>query len=82
MRHSIYILLATSLIKADIKHALRLKRKLLRPIKVDLDLSADLLMDIGINPDGFAVGERFTSAQKAHRIVRYLRYIKSAEIIT
>jgi hypothetical protein len=82
MRHSIYILLATSLIKADIKHALRLKRKSLRPIKVDLDLSAHLLMDIGINPDGFAVGERFTSAQKAHRIVRYLRYIKSAEIIT
>ena len=82
MRHSIYILLATTLIKADIKHELRLKRKLLRPIKVDLNLSAHMLMDIGINPDGFAVGERFTSAQKACRIVRYLRHIKSAEIIT
>ena len=82
MRHSIYILLATTLIKADIKDELRLKRKLLRPIKVDLNLSAHILMDIGINPDGFAVGERFTSAQKARRIVRYLRHIKSAEIIT
>jgi len=46
MRHSIYILLATTLIKADIKHELRLKRKLLRPIKVDLNLSAHMLMDI------------------------------------
>ena len=82
MRHSIYILLATTLIKADIKHELRLRRKLLRLIKVDLNLSAHMLMDIGINPDGFAVGERFTSAQKARRIVRYLRHIKSAEIIT
>ena len=87
MRQSIYIILATTLIKADInretkQNKTKQNRKLLCPIKVNLNLSVHMLQDIGVNPDGFCVGERFEPAKKAYRIVRYLRYIKSTEIRT
>ena len=82
MRQSIYIILATTLIKADINRETKQNRKLLCPIKVKLNLSVHMLQDIGVNPDGFCVGERFEPAKKANRVVSYLRYIKSAEIRT
>ena len=82
MRQSIYIIIATTLIKADINREIKQKRKLLCPVKVNLNLSVHMLQDIGINPDGFCVGERFEPAKKAYRVVRYLRYIKSTEIRT
>lgn len=83
MRQSILIILATTLIKADINNELRKKRKQLRPIKVDhLYLNAHLLRDIGIQSDGFAVGERFTPIVRAKRTVRYLRYLHYFKIST
>ena len=82
MRQSIYIILATTLIKADINREIKQQRKLLRPVKVNLNLSVHMLKDIGVNPDGLCVGERFTSEEKAYRTARYLRFIKSSEIRT
>ncbi|MEI6897019.1 MAG: hypothetical protein V5786_05955 [Psychromonas sp.] len=83
MRQSIYLILATTLIKADINRELRKKRKLLRPEKLQyLYLTAHLMRDIGIQPDGFVIGERFPSLVQAKRTVRYLRYLHHLKIDT
>jgi len=83
MRQSIYILLATTLIKADINNELRKKQKQLRAEKIAfLYLSSYLMQDIGIQSDGFITGERFPVAVQAHRKVRYLRYLRCSKINT
>ena len=83
MRQSIYLLLATTLIKVDINNELRKKEKKLRAQKIEfLYLSAHLMRDIGIQTDGFIVGERFPAALQAQRTVRYLRYLQYAKIKT
>ena len=83
MRPSIYLLLATLFIKADIYNELRKKEKQLRPQKVDVGyLSAHMMQDIGIQSDGFIVGERFPVAVKANRAVRYFRYIEYSKMNT
>lgn len=83
MRQSIYLILATTLIKADIQNELRKKRKLLCPIRVDhLYFSDHLLRDVGIQSDGFVVGERFPPTVIARRTVRYLRHLQYIKINT
>ena len=83
MRPSIYILLATLLIKADIYNEIRKKEKRLRPQQVDSQyLTTHMMRDIGIQSDGFIVGERFPSAMKAHRTVRYFRYLEYSKMNT
>jgi len=83
MRPSLYILIATLLIKADIQHSLRKEQKKLRAEKVDFThLSTHLLRDIGLQYDGFDVGERFPAAVQANRKVRYLRHIEYSKINT
>lgn len=83
MSQSIYIIVATTLIKADINKELRRKRKLLRPQKLNyLYLSEYLLRDIGIQSDGFIIGERFPAIVKANRTIRYLRYLYYPKINT
>ena len=83
MRQSIYLVLATTLIKADINNELRKKQKKYRAEKVEfLYLSQHLMQDIGIQSDGFIVGERFPVAVQAQRTVRYLRYLEFAKVNT
>jgi len=83
MRQSLYIIIATALIKADINNELRKSRKLQRvQCYPDLNLSVNLLRDIGLSPDGFDVGEKFPPAIKATRTVRYLRHIHHFKIST
>lgn len=83
MRQSIFLLLATTLIKADIHNEQRKLRKRLRPVKIaNLYLSDHLMQDIGLQPDGFAIGERFPATIKAKRTVRYLRYLHYSQINT
>jgi hypothetical protein len=83
MRPSIYLLLATTLIKVDINNELRKKQKKLRAQKIEfLYISAYLMRDIGIQSDGFVVGERFPADIQAQRTVRYLRYLQYAKIKT
>jgi len=83
MRQSIYLLLAVTLIKADISNELRKKRKKYQVQRIEnLYLSAYLMRDIGIQADGFAVGEKFSPAIKAQRTVRYLRYLQYDKIKT
>jgi len=83
MRQSLYIILAVTLIKADINNELRKSRKLQRAVRyTDLNMSASLLRDIGLQADGFDVGEKFPPAVKAKRTVRYLRHIHHPKINT
>ncbi|TEW48288.1 DUF1127 domain-containing protein [Psychromonas algicola] len=83
MRPSIYLLLATLFIKADIYNELRKKEKLLRAQRVDIAyLNKHMMQDIGIQSDGFIVGERFPVAVKADRTVRYFRHIEYSKMNT
>jgi len=83
MRQSLYIIIAIALIKADINNELRKSRNLQRALRYpDLNLSANLLRDIGLQADGFDVGEKFPPAVKAKRTVRYLRHIHRLKVNT
>lgn len=83
MRQSLFIILATTLIKADIHNELRKKRKLQRAIRVKcLHFNAHLMRDIGLQPDGFAIGEKFPPSVKAKRTVRHLRHFYALKIKT
>jgi len=83
MRPSIYILMATLLIKVDIQRSLRKEQKKLRATKIEnLHLSVHLMRDIGLQYDSFDTGERFPAAIQANRKVRYLRHIEYGKIST
>ena len=83
MRPSIYLLLATLLIKADIYNEARKREKRLQPQLVDLQyLSTHMMRDIGIQSDGFVVGDKFPAVMKAQRAVRYFRYIEYSKMNT
>lgn len=81
MRQSLYLILATSLIKADIHQQQRKIRKQLRPERFEHQyFNAYLLKDIGLQPDGFAVGEKVPPIIKAKRTVRHLRHLYYGKI--
>ncbi|PKG39046.1 DUF1127 domain-containing protein [Psychromonas sp. Urea-02u-13] len=83
MRQTLFLILATTLIKADIKNELRKKRKQQRPQRLEhLYLNDYLMRDIGLQPGGFAIGEKFSPSVKAKRSVRYLRYLHQLKINT
>jgi len=83
MRQSLFIILATTLIKADIHNESRKKRKLQRAERVKyLYFNAHLMRDIGLQPDGFFVGEKFPASLKAKRTVRHLRHFYAIKIKT
>jgi len=83
MRQSIYIILATTLIKMDIHHEQRKIRKQQRAVRYETThLSHHLMRDIGLQADGFDVGEKFPAPVKAARSVRYLRHLYQVKINT
>ncbi|MDC0610278.1 DUF1127 domain-containing protein [Vibrio sp.] len=84
MKHSLYITLATWLIRADIRHEeRRWKRKINRTAR---DIPWDnphLLRDIGLSPDGSRVNEeRMDSTAKATSKVMKIRQWLSTRIPT
>jgi hypothetical protein len=83
MRQSLFIILATTLIKADIHNELRKKRKMQRPVRFEhLYFNDHIMRDIGLQSDGFAIGEKYPPAVKAKRTVRHLRHLYYAKIKT
>ena len=81
MRQSIYLVLATALIKADINNELRKQQKKLRTQKVDVQyLSEYMMRDIGLQIETFIAVENFSATLKAYRTVRYFRYLKYSKI--
>ncbi|MGX9418413.1 DUF1127 domain-containing protein [Vibrio sp. RC27] len=74
MRHSIYITLATWFIGADIRHKERAFQRKLRRTANDIPWHSEyLLRDIGILPDGQAIGDRPLSANQVERRLYHLR---------
>ncbi len=83
MRQSIYLILATTLIKADIYNEQRKKRKQQRPqLLNDLFLSEHLMRDIGLQPDGSVINDTIPAAAKAKKTVCHLRRLHYSKITT
>ncbi|BCL71063.1 conserved hypothetical protein [Vibrio nigripulchritudo MADA3029] len=83
MRHSIYIQLATLLVKADIKREERAwKRRVARAQQNIPWHNAHLLQDIGLDPDGRLVGANEQPSATAERRVRHLRRLIRTRIPT
>ncbi len=83
MRHSVYLTLATMLVKADLRREEREWKRKVRRSAHDLPWhNAHLLRDIGIEQDGRTIGHSEPDAVKAERRIRHLRRVLSARIIT
>ncbi|MBW3697075.1 DUF1127 domain-containing protein [Vibrio sp. T187] len=83
MRHSIYLKLATVLVRADLRREEKAWQRKLRRSAYDLPWNnAHLLRDIGLESDGRPVGFSEPEAVKAERRVRHLRRVLSARIPT
>jgi len=81
MRQSIYLVLATALIKADINNELRQQQRKLRAKRTDVQyLSEYMMRDIGLQADAFVAVKNFSTALRAYRTVRYVRYLKYSKI--
>lgn len=83
MSHSVYLTLATLLVKADLRREERQWKRKLRRSAFDIPWdNAHLLRDIGLEQDGRPVGTTEPDSVKAERRVRHLRRVLSARITT
>ncbi|MEF1289162.1 DUF1127 domain-containing protein [Vibrio sp. M260118] len=83
MSHSVYLTLATLLVKADLRREERQWKRKLRRSAFDIPWdNAHLLRDIGLEQDGRPVGFTEPDSVKAERRVRHLRRVLSARITT
>lgn len=83
MRYSIYLQLATVLLRADLRREERAWKRKVRRSAYDLPWhNTHLLKDIGLQPDGRPIGHSEPDEVKVARRVRHLRRILSARIPT
>ncbi|NOH81274.1 DUF1127 domain-containing protein [Vibrio sp. RE86] len=83
MSHSVYLKLATVLVKADLKREEREWKRKVRRSAYDIPWNnAHLLRDIGLEQDGRPVGFTEPDSVKAERRIRHLRRVLSARILT
>ncbi|WP_428771256.1 DUF1127 domain-containing protein [Vibrio sp.] len=83
MNHSIYLKLATLLVKVDLRREDRQWKRKLRQSAYQIPWhSAHLLKDIGLEQDGRPIGVSEPTAVTAERRVRHLRRVLSARIPT
>jgi len=83
MRHSIYLKLATLLVRADLRREEKVWQRKIRRSAHNLPWdNAHLLRDIGLESDGRPIGFSEPEAVKAERRVRHLRRVLSARIPT
>lgn len=83
MRHSVYLKLATVLIRADLRREDREWKRKVRRSAYDLPWeNAHLLRDIGLEVDGRPIGFSEPEAITIERRVRHLRRALSARILT
>jgi len=83
MSHSVYLKLATLLVRADLRREEReWKRKLRRSAYAIPWENTHLLKDIGLESDGRPIGVSEPDAVKAERRVRHLRRVLSTLIRT
>lgn len=83
MSHSVYLKLATLLVKADLRREERQWKRKLRRSAFEIPWNnAHLLKDIGLEQDGRPIGFTEPDSVKAQRRVRHLRRVLSARIPT
>ena len=83
MRHSVYLKLATVLIRADLRREERVWKRKVRRSAYDLPWeNAHLLRDIGLEADGRPIGFSEPETVTIERRVRHLRRVLSARILT
>ncbi|WP_047049769.1 hypothetical protein [Vibrio mexicanus] len=83
MRHSIYLKLATLLVRADLRHEEREWKRKVRRSAYDIPWdNPHLLRDIGLESDGRAIGHTMPEHIKVERRVRHLRRVLSSRITT
>ena len=83
MRHSVYLKLATVLIRADLRREEREWQRKVRRSSLDLPwYNTHLLRDIGFETDGRPIGFSEPEVVTIERRVRHLRRVLSARIPT
>jgi len=83
MRHSVYLKLATVLIRADLRREDREWKRKVRRSAYDLPWeNPHLLRDIGLEADGRPIGFSEPEAITIERRVRHLRRALSVRILT
>ncbi|MDV5084146.1 DUF1127 domain-containing protein [Vibrio diabolicus] len=83
MRHSIYLQLATLLLKADLKREEKQWQRTIRRIAHDVPwTNVHLLRDIGLDSDGRSTRANVPDAVKVERRVRHLRRVLTSRIMT
>ncbi|GAK85125.1 hypothetical protein JCM19238_2705 [Vibrio ponticus] len=83
MNQSIYLKLATLLVKADLRREERAwKRKVRRSAHEIPWQNEHLLRDIGLDREGRPIGESLAPQVKAERRIRHLRRVLTSRIPT
>ncbi|MCS0378165.1 DUF1127 domain-containing protein [Vibrio diabolicus] len=83
MRHSIYLQLATLLLKADLKREEKEWQRTIRHTAHDVPwTNVHLLRDIGLDSDGRSTRANVPDAVKVERRVRHLRRVLTSRIMT
>lgn len=83
MRHSIYLKLATVLLKADLKREEKQWQRMVRRSSHDIPWTNEhLLKDIGTDKDGRSTQASVPDAVKVERRVRHLRRVLTSRILT
>ncbi|AYO15610.1 DUF1127 domain-containing protein [Vibrio owensii] len=83
MRHSIYLKLATVLLKADLKREEKQWQRMVRRSSHDIPWTNEhLLKDIGLDKDGRLTQASVPDAVKVERRVRHLRRVLTSRILT
>ncbi|MCG9598362.1 DUF1127 domain-containing protein [Vibrio sp. Isolate25] len=83
MSHSVYLKLATLLVKADLRREEREWKRRVRRSAFHIPWENErLLRDIGLERDGRPVGHTEPDSVKAERRIRHLRRVLSARIPT
>ncbi|AQW57651.1 Uncharacterised protein [Vibrio owensii] len=83
MRHSIYLKLATVLLKADLKREEKQWQRMVRRSSHDIPWTNEhLLKDIGLDKDGRSTQASVPDAVKVERRVRHLRRVLTSRILT
>jgi hypothetical protein len=83
MRHSLYLHLATLLIKADFAREEREWKRKVRKVRYEIPFGNEyLLKDIGLHFDGRTINDLEIPAIKAERQMRHLRRLVRLKITT
>ena len=83
MSHSVYLKLATFLVKVDLRREERAWKRRVRRVVFHLPFANEHLMrDIGLEKGGRCIGDTVPDSVKIERRIRHLRRVLSSRIST